>query len=541
MPATLPSSFPSDGFSENLSVLPQINYGVIWRYMIETCDAKKQLSTAKPMVKGFNFFKSGHVLSIKCQKLNDHFFVKSQVLPSMKKSKAYNCFIVMDALGQVVKAYDECPAGIDGRCNHVAATLFALEHYFKFKAIGADTISCTSKPCQWNIPRKRKIDNVPISHCKFMKHVHGKTKIEKEPPPSEPAHAQAASAEHEFLNNTKLCNYLHMVKETELKTGKKIGLSLLLPQKTEKETVTALLHDHDYTSMDSSLVQSDMSLFSFQISPIKVHPASLDDICTKANQIKQRLFLSQNEITELERKTKGQSETDKWNLHRKYRITASKCHRVATLKESTSPTKAVQEILQYKQQCQTSKMKEGLRREKEIINEYISLQKQKGKDIQVVPSGLVVSATHGFLAASPDGIVTDPSEIPSEGLVEVKLIFLDCNETLLDCAKRKHIVVLDKESPLGIAINKQHKYYYQVQQQMFTSNKEWTVFLIKGASELPDKTFKLGNDILAVKVTFDAEFWSPVLNKLDSFFAKYVTTELAYPRIKYGLQRLRLP
>ena len=32
--------------------------------MIETCDAKKQLSTAKPLVKGFNFFKSGHVLSI---------------------------------------------------------------------------------------------------------------------------------------------------------------------------------------------------------------------------------------------------------------------------------------------------------------------------------------------------------------------------------------------------------------------------------------------------------------------------------------------
>ena len=313
--------------------------------MIETRDAKKQLSMAKPLVKGFNFFKLRHVLSIKCQKLNDHFYVKSQVLPSMKKSKAYSCFIVMDALGQVVKAHDGCPAGIDGHCNHVAATLFALEQYLKFQTRGADTVSCTSKPCQWNIPRKRKIDNVPIFHCKFTKHVHGKTKIEKEPPPSEPTHSQAASAEQEVLNNTRLCNYLYMVKETELKTGKKIGLSLLLPQKTEKETVTASLHDHDYTNMDCSQVQSDMSLSSFQISPIKVHPPSLDDICTKANQIKQKLFLSQNEITELERKTKGQSETDEWNLHHKYRITASKCHCVATLKESTSPTKAAQEIL----------------------------------------------------------------------------------------------------------------------------------------------------------------------------------------------------
>lgn len=90
--------------------------------------------------------------------------------------------------------------------------------------------------------------------------------------------------------------------------------------------------------------------------------------------------MSQNEITELERKIKEQSETDEWNLHRKYRITASQCHRVASLKKSTSPTKAVQEILQYKQQCQTSKMKEGMRRENEISNDYTSLQKQREKN-----------------------------------------------------------------------------------------------------------------------------------------------------------------
>ena len=46
-----------------------------------------------------------------------------------------------------------------------------------------------------------------------------------------------------------------------------------------------------------------------------------------------------------------------------------------------------------------------------------------------------------------------------------------------------------------------------------------TKILIKGAVDMPDKTFKLGNDILAVKVTFDAEFWSPVLNQLDSFLS----------------------
>ena len=90
--------FQATGFQKNFnfkSVLPGINYGAIWWYMIEMCHARRQLSTAKPLVKGLNFFKSGHVLSIKCQKLNDHFCIKSQVLPSMKKTKPYGCFIVI--------------------------------------------------------------------------------------------------------------------------------------------------------------------------------------------------------------------------------------------------------------------------------------------------------------------------------------------------------------------------------------------------------------------------------------------------------------
>ena len=58
------------------------------------------------------------------------------------------------------------------------ATLFALEQCSKlFQAGGTDMISCTSKPCQWNIPCKRKIDNVPISYSEFVQHEHGKSKL----------------------------------------------------------------------------------------------------------------------------------------------------------------------------------------------------------------------------------------------------------------------------------------------------------------------------------------------------------------------------
>ena len=52
---TLKENFPSDGFTEDLSILPFISFGTIWRYMIDESDAKKQLSTAKTLVMGYNF------------------------------------------------------------------------------------------------------------------------------------------------------------------------------------------------------------------------------------------------------------------------------------------------------------------------------------------------------------------------------------------------------------------------------------------------------------------------------------------------------
>jgi len=90
-PANVTTSFPQEGFCESLQGLPTITFKTVWTYMVSCVDAKRQLSTAKPMIKGFNFYKSGHVSTVKsCN--NDssmRTYIKSQVLPSMKKSSAY--------------------------------------------------------------------------------------------------------------------------------------------------------------------------------------------------------------------------------------------------------------------------------------------------------------------------------------------------------------------------------------------------------------------------------------------------------------------
>ena len=59
--------------------------------MIEGVSAKKKIATGKPLVKGYNFSKSGHVLKVLARHEDNKVYLRSQVLPSMKKSTVYAC------------------------------------------------------------------------------------------------------------------------------------------------------------------------------------------------------------------------------------------------------------------------------------------------------------------------------------------------------------------------------------------------------------------------------------------------------------------
>ena len=78
------NTFPKDGYNLDLSNVPKVTFGTVWKFMIETVSWKKKVATAKPLVKGYNFLKSNHVVSISHQVKDGKHYVKIQVLPSMK-------------------------------------------------------------------------------------------------------------------------------------------------------------------------------------------------------------------------------------------------------------------------------------------------------------------------------------------------------------------------------------------------------------------------------------------------------------------------
>jgi len=311
----------------------------------------------------------------------------------MKKDKVYTCFLVMTSFGSILKAHCKCPAGIDGRCNHVASTLFALAQRFKN---GQETSSdseesCTSKPCKWYVPHKRKGSVKPISEMSFVK--HDDTEEKKTKKAKLTLQEDNNASDQGNWPSDRLDNFLEALREYELKSGKTIGWTHILPQR---------INDQEETLM----------------SPIKCHPVSADQLKERFEKVKRNINFDEAKIKKIEEQTREQSNTHLWHHHRQPRITATKCYRIAVQRETTSPTKTIQEVLGYNKQFQSKYMQEGLKMEDNIIAAYKACKQQQGvTGITVKKCGFYISKHHGFLRASPDGLVHDPSTENSEVLL----------------------------------------------------------------------------------------------------------------------------
>lgn len=493
--------FPDKGFEVGLSRIPTIGYSQIWKYLIEDVELKRQLSVEKPIVKGYNFYRSGKVLGLYSQQINGVHCIKSQVMPSYAKTgAAYTVKIIVEANGNILKAHCPCPAGADGRCNHLAATLFAIEDK-QGRPAERDTtedVPCTSKPCKWSVPPKRRSEPTTIREVNFEKHIWRKEGKRK----SKSVKMVVGSTPYERSERRDFDMIYKGIKEIEEKKEKKIGIAYIIPHNIPVTTEQSeQIHK---MQMSEKPQQSKWSI----VSPVKEQPMSLKDITEKGVRAKQRLMESSKDREAIAKETLGQQNCRVWYDVRQPRITASQCKR-CILRPTTSPTKAVEEVLLYGANVQTKAMKEGIEWEPRIIERFM---KETGH--QVRKSGFVLSESHPFLGASPDGITEE------DKLVEVKKVVSKEGEDLAETMCRLSIYKRDGD---GISINKNHKYFYQVQQQLFCTNLEACHFIVCNGDEMH-------TDI----IVFDATFWGDILCQLEVFYFQHVFPELVYPRLKYG-------
>lgn len=192
----------------------------------------------------------------------------------------------------------------------------------------------------------------------------------------------------------------------------------------------------------------------------------------------------------IEEATREQSSCSEWHLLRRPRVTASRFREVCHVRGQSSAESLAERIL--KGTKQTADMRRGAEMEPAVAAEYSRLV-----NVNYAPCGLVIHPTTPWLAASPDGVVFDPTEYPQFGLVEFKCPnvhnFIDCK-----------YVQLEHGSP---QLKKSHAYYWQVQGQLLITGMQWCDFVV-WAQE----------DYLVQQIYVDPEVQSAIREKADHFF-----------------------
>ncbi len=188
--------------------------------------------------------------------------------------------------------------------------------------------------------------------------------------------------------------------------------------------------------------------------------------------------VSQSEADEISKQTVDQSMdvSGEWQLQRHGRLTASRFGKVSKHRASTGYTRLTTGIL-YSKHCETKAMRYGLVRESEAHNDYLRKKVMNNPLFSVTETGLHIDTTDHWLAASPDGLVTDPSESAYlNGLLEIKCPLLAESTSIHNlCTMKEHksSFCLSSKGSSTFYLKRNHNYYYQIQGQLHVTRLNW--------------------------------------------------------------------
>ena len=171
----------------------------------------------------------------------------------------------------------------------------------------------------------------------------------------------------------------------------------------------------------------------------------------------------------------------------------------------------------------------GVQHETIAIAEYMKYQHQNGHDgLVIARSGFLVSHSHPFLGASPDGAVYDPTELTQPyGFLEVKCPYSCQSISPTEaCSTSGFFCTLetDSDGSQHLCLKSNHAYFAQIQGQMGIRNRPWCDFVVH--------TLK---GISVSRVKFDNKFWEGALPKLVSFYNNCVAPEIVSPVHTLGI------
>ena len=204
-----------------------------------------------------------------------------------------------------------------------------------------------------------------------------------------------------------------------------------------------------------------------------------------------------------------------WFCERRKRITSSNAKSVAKQKSTTPVARLVNQLL-YSTFRGNSATRWGLQQEEHSVSIYTTWLHNRGSPTPTVDTkcGLVVCTAHPWLAATPDGWVSDPAASPSQGLIELKNPYSYRDLAVSDAVVNKKCDCLTINNG-SVELKRTHSYYYQIQIAMFCTRTKWCDFFLRTTV-----------DFHCERVPFDESFCSSILPILRRFYILAILPEL---------------
>ena len=272
-------------------------------------------------------------------------------------------------------------------------------------------------------------------------------------------------------------------------------------------------HDHCYTHerSDANDIEEKES----------VVPPHLTDVLYRSHVV-----LNLEQRKDLEAATRLQSDSELWFNARKLRITASimkeMCHR-----KSTTTCEAFIRKKLYPSQINTAAISYGKQHEKDAISLYVQYQRSQGVNVLVTKCGLIVDEFESWLAASPDGIVTDPSQNEHKtGCLEVKCPYVCGKMTITDACRKVSAFCLVEQKGV-MCLSELHTYFYQIQTQMHVGIFKWSDFVVWSPKQ-----------VFVQRIWYNAVFMMKALQIAKLFyFEKFLPAAIPYMIIKPSVKQ----
>ena len=485
-------------------------------------------SIRKTLLKGKKFKDEGYILrdSIFTLSARERFKAKCMCRASMRKDWRRVIVHILRATSKVVYASCTCPAGNSGYCNHVMALLLTLVDYSTqlLELVPEDT-ACTSSQRKWGCPVNKDVRKFSVMGTILKKQPSssGITPTLYDPRlniDQSTINARVDYIQTKLIDEDPRIGFAHIAASPDslpsvrteygsFKLGSPLSFHL-----QPVDPAFNVLSNLKILSTNELHVKCADELPSLPLQEIGSFSQLIPtwNLTNHEMQFLKTLKINLLEARNIEKRTIQQSLCPEWFALRENRITSSNAHKVITRQKKFE---SLAENIIFPKEVKSRKLKDALNygRNFESVarQSYIDIMKFKlNHDICVRETGIVIQPSLYWLAASPDGMVSDKESTQNPGLIEIKCPFSKRNATPLEMVHDKSFYVEMENGHPVLKNTHSSGYYTQIQMALGLSGLTYCDFIV----------YSLKGCII-IRIPFDLQYFEDAVKKLNRVYKEH--------------------